>query len=144
MCRQVRMQTTSSFAHLARFICIYCSGCYLVQCPPYDLNVLCKASHPPTLISPPPPGFGIAFVMTPFRWLYLAQSCKEVIQHNGVPPEKYKVVYKRPTDLVLAEDVPVCCNLLVCDMLDDGKCGRINKMTCVSLLCCNALWCLVS
>lgn len=30
-----------------------------------------------------------------------------------------QVVYKRPTELVLKGDVPICCNLLVADLLDD-------------------------
>lgn len=34
-----------------------------------------------------------------------------------LPPQ---VVYKRPTDLHLKTDVPLCCNLLVCDMMDDA------------------------
>ena len=30
------------------------------------------------------------------------------------------MLYKRPTDLVLGKDVPVCCNIVLCDMLDEG------------------------
>lgn len=30
------------------------------------------------------------------------------------------MVYKRPTDLALHTDVPVCCNLLVANVLDEG------------------------
>ena len=54
------------------------------------------------------------------RWLYLAMSCKEVLLANGFTDEQVKVVYKRPTDLALLSDVPIACNLLVCDILDDG------------------------
>lgn len=34
--------------------------------------------------------------------------------------ERCNVVYKRPTDLRLGADVPVCCNLLVANILDEG------------------------
>ncbi len=30
------------------------------------------------------------------------------------------VVYKRPTDLALRADVPVVCNLLLADIMDEG------------------------
>jgi hypothetical protein len=30
------------------------------------------------------------------------------------------VLYKRPTDLALREDVPVVCNLLLADIMDEG------------------------
>ena len=36
------------------------------------------------------------------------------------PEERHRVVYKRPTDLKLKEDVPVCCNLLVANIFDEG------------------------
>lgn len=39
---------------------------------------------------------------------------------NGFPEDMYKVIYKRPSDLSLKADVPVCCNILVCDMFDEG------------------------
>ena len=39
---------------------------------------------------------------------------------TGVPDDRATVVYKRPTDLALLKDVAVCCNLLVCDIMDDG------------------------
>lgn len=54
------------------------------------------------------------------RWLYLALGCKASLDANGVSPDAACVIYKRPTDLVLRTDVPVACNLLVCDMLEDG------------------------
>ena len=54
------------------------------------------------------------------RWLYLAMSAKEVLLANGYTDDDAKVVYKRPTDLALIRDVPCACNLLVCDILDDG------------------------
>ena len=40
---------------------------------------------------------------------------------NSIPAEQYSVVYKRPTDLRAGKDVPICCNIVVCDMLDEGK-----------------------
>ena len=39
---------------------------------------------------------------------------------NKFPEELYKVIYKRPSDLSLKADVPVCCNILICDMFDEG------------------------
>jgi hypothetical protein len=39
---------------------------------------------------------------------------------NGFAEEQYKVIYKRPSDLAVKSDVPVCCNVLVCDMPDEG------------------------
>jgi protein arginine N-methyltransferase 7 len=45
---------------------------------------------------------------------------------NGVPEERYAVVYKRPTDLALLRDVPICANLLITDMFDEGApCMRV-------------------
>jgi len=35
--------------------------------------------------------------------------------------EQFKVMYKRPTDLRLKDDVPVCCNVLVANVLDEGE-----------------------
>lgn len=37
--------------------------------------------------------------------------------------EAFKVVYKRPTDLTLIGDVPVCANLLIANILDEGGFG---------------------
>ena len=37
--------------------------------------------------------------------------------------EAYKVLYKRPTDLTLINDVPVCANLLIANILDEGESG---------------------
>ncbi|KAK9815442.1 hypothetical protein WJX72_003717 [[Myrmecia] bisecta] len=54
------------------------------------------------------------------RWLYLSLACKESLVANGFTDQQFKVVYKRPTDLALLDDVPICCNLLICDILDDG------------------------
>ena len=54
------------------------------------------------------------------RWLYLALSCKETLEKNGFQDEQYRVVYKRPTDLALKEDVPICCNVCVNELLDEG------------------------
>ena len=55
------------------------------------------------------------------RWLYLSLACKEAMAANRFDDASYCVVYKRPTDLALLKDVPICCNLLVCDMFDEGK-----------------------
>jgi len=53
------------------------------------------------------------------RWLYLSLACKETLGRNVAQPERYEVVY---TDLGLGpkKDVLICCNLLVCDMFDEG------------------------
>lgn len=39
---------------------------------------------------------------------------------NKFSEELYNVIYKRPSDLALKADVPVCCNILICDMFDEG------------------------
>ena len=39
---------------------------------------------------------------------------------NGFSEEQCKVIYKRPSDLSIKADVPVCCNILICDMMDEG------------------------
>ena len=54
------------------------------------------------------------------RWLYLALASKETMQENEIPEEQYSVLYKRPTDLKIKEDVSVCCNLLIANILDEG------------------------
>ena len=54
------------------------------------------------------------------RWLYLAMASKEILLQNGFNDDQCKVVYKRPTDLALIQDVPISCNLLICDIFDDG------------------------
>ena len=54
------------------------------------------------------------------RWLYLSLACKESLVANKFPAERYKVVYKRPTDLALIQDVPIICNLLICNIFDEG------------------------
>ena len=59
--------------------------------------------------------------------MYVVSSHRHV-PHNGlrrgsrtgIPDDRATVVYKRPTDLALLKDVAVCCNLLVCDIMDDG------------------------
>jgi len=63
---------------------------------------------------------GARHVTVAERWLYMALNAKEVLSSNGVDDESATVVYKRPTDLALRTDVPVACNLVVCDILDDG------------------------
>lgn len=55
------------------------------------------------------------------RWLYLSLACKESLVANKFPAERYKVVYKRPTDLALVQDVPIICNLLICNIFDEGR-----------------------
>lgn len=54
------------------------------------------------------------------RWLYLSSAAQEALVANGFPQENFTVVYKRPTDLALIRDVPVVCNLLICDIMDEG------------------------
>ena len=54
------------------------------------------------------------------RWLYLSLACKETLTKNRMEPQRFDVLYKRPTDLALGKDVRICCNLLVCDMFDEG------------------------
>lgn len=54
------------------------------------------------------------------RWLYLAMATKENLLNNGYSDDQVKVVYKRPTDLALLRDVPISCNVCVCDVFDDG------------------------
>ncbi len=63
---------------------------------------------------------GARHVTAAERWLYMALSCKESLVANGIGDDQATVVYKRPTDLTLGADVPVVCNILVCDMLEDG------------------------
>ena len=41
------------------------------------------------------------------RWLYLSLACKESLTTNGFTEDRFKVVYKRPTDLSLKQDVPI-------------------------------------
>jgi hypothetical protein len=45
--------------------------------------------------------------------------------HHGRCPlqfdeERWRVIYKRPTDLALIQDVPICCNLLIANVFDEG------------------------
>lgn len=54
------------------------------------------------------------------RWLYLASVCKENLLANGFADDRVRVVYKRPSDLVLKKDLPVFANILVADVLDDA------------------------
>ena len=63
---------------------------------------------------------GARHVTATERWLYLASVCKEVLVANGCRDDQAKVVYKRPSDLALLEDVPIVCNLLIAELLDDG------------------------
>lgn len=55
------------------------------------------------------------------RWLYLSLACKETLEANGVDDDNYNVIYKRPTDLELHKDVKICCNLLLCEIFDEGQ-----------------------
>ena len=54
------------------------------------------------------------------RWLYLALACKETMVENEMEEEKYSVIYKRPVDLKIKTDVPICCNVLVANLFDKG------------------------
>jgi len=62
------------------------------------------------------------------RWLYLSLACKETLAKNQVDPLHYDVIYKRPTDLALVKDVSICCNLLVCDMFDEGPSAHLRLL----------------
>ncbi len=55
-----------------------------------------------------------------FHWCLKVGSlpCTQVA--NKFSEELYSVIYKRPSDLSLKADVPVCCNILICDMFDEG------------------------
>lgn len=56
-----------------------------------------------------------------FKALKLISLHVSVLQvANGYQEDKFKVIYKRPTDLALINDVPICCNILICDMFDEG------------------------
>lgn len=68
---------------------------------------------------------GASHVTAVERWLYLSLACKQTLQANGFHADAYKVIYKRPTDLALQHDVPNFCNLLLCDILDEGKHGLL-------------------
>ncbi|BDA48465.1 Protein arginine N-methyltransferase 7 [Coccomyxa sp. Obi] len=54
------------------------------------------------------------------RWLYMALACKESLVANNFSEDHFSVIYKRPTDLAIIKDVPICCNILICDMFDEG------------------------
>lgn len=56
---------------------------------------------------------GARHVTAAERWLYLSLAAKETMLENDVDDARYDVVYKRPTDMRLREDVPVSCNVLV-------------------------------
>lgn len=45
--------------------------------------------------------------------------------------EQVKVVYKRPTDLALKTDVPVVCNLLLADIVDEGTVYQPAHVLCM-------------
>lgn len=57
------------------------------------------------------------------RWLYLALACKETLEENkgdNINEDRYDVIYKRPTDLRLKQDVPVACNVVIANLIDEG------------------------
>ena len=64
--------------------------------------------------------YGAHHVTASERWLYMAMATKENLLNNGYSDDQVKVIYKRPTDLSLLRDVPISCNLCICDVLDDG------------------------
>ena len=64
---------------------------------------------------------GATHVTAVERWLYLSLTCQQTLQANSFSPDCYTVVYKRPTDLALHRDVPNICNLLLCDIMDEGE-----------------------
>ena len=56
---------------------------------------------------------GARHVTATDRWLYLSLAAKETMLENEMDEARYDIVYKRPTELRLREDVPVSCNVLV-------------------------------
>jgi hypothetical protein len=42
--------------------------------------------------------------------------------------EAFKVIYKRPTDLTLINDLPVCANLLIANIFDEGESGAWSPL----------------
>ncbi len=56
---------------------------------------------------------GARHVTATDRWLYLSLAAKETMLENEMEEARSDVVYKRPTELRLREDVPVSCNVLV-------------------------------
>jgi protein arginine N-methyltransferase 7 len=52
--------------------------------------------------------------------LYLALAAREALAAAGFAEDRWRVVAKRPTDLRLLADVPVCANVVVVDLLDEG------------------------
>jgi protein arginine N-methyltransferase 7 len=52
--------------------------------------------------------------------LYLALAAREALAAAGFSEDRWRVVAKRPTDLRLLADVPVCANVVVVDLLDEG------------------------
>jgi len=57
------------------------------------------------------------------RWLYLSATAHDALTANGFDRRAFDVIYKRPTDLALLRDVPVVCNLLIADIMDEGVGG---------------------
>jgi type III protein arginine methyltransferase len=48
---------------------------------------------------------GARHVTAAERWLYLALATKEAMVENEIKEESYSVIYKRPTDLKIKEDL---------------------------------------
>ena len=55
------------------------------------------------------------------RCQYLASAAQQLLLDNGAAAESFHVVCKPYTELQLGQDVHICCNLLVADLVDDGK-----------------------
>jgi hypothetical protein len=55
---------------------------------------------------------------------------KEPIHTMSRRRSQVTVLYKRPTDLALREDVPVVCNLLLADIMDEGNPPHTNSRGC--------------
>ena len=86
-----------------------------------DLKTCMTAELAPGLLAMSALQAGAYHVTAVERWLYLSLACKEILVKNQVDDARYDVIYKRPTDLALKSDVKICCNLLICDMFDEGK-----------------------
>ncbi|GAX85622.1 hypothetical protein CEUSTIGMA_g13037.t1 [Chlamydomonas eustigma] len=91
-----------------------------VQARGVDCRVLIVGSGAAGLMAMVALKAGALHVTCVERWMYMAQSCREVLVHNGASLEDFKVVCKRPCDLT-SEDVPIPPNLVIaCDLIDEG------------------------
>lgn len=70
---------------------------------------------------------------------YLCSLTQHVLQDNwAVQAVDFAVLHKSPTEIQLLKDVPMCCNVLIADLLSDGE-GTRNEMTKHLLLSVNGV-----